>query len=254
MTLCTLNIWGGTLSRQLLSFIKDYSDQVDIFCFQEVYRSSVNKIIGRNMRSNIYGEICAVLKNHQGYFAKHLVGRDLERIVDFPLESGLAIFIRNDIKVRECKDIFVYRDGYTVLHDDIATIPRNLQYVSFVAHNKTFLISHFHGIWYPKTKLDTKDRIKQSERIKKFLSRKNEAKILCGDFNLLPNTTSMTILEKGMRNLIKEYAVPSTRSKYYEREEKYADYILISRDVTVKKFNVIDVPVSDHLPLLLEFA
>lgn len=116
-----------------------------------------------------------------------------------------------------------------------------------------YLIGHFHGIWYPKTKIDTPDRIKQMRKIKEFLSPREERKILCGDFNVLPTTKSMKILEKGLVNLIKKYKVKTTRNKYYEGEEKHADYVLVSPNVTVKQFRVIDQLVSDHLPLLLEF-
>jgi endonuclease/exonuclease/phosphatase family metal-dependent hydrolase len=79
------------------------------------------------------------------------------------------------------------------------------------------------------------------------------AKILCGDFNLLPDTDSLAILEQGMRNLVKEYRVTSTRSQFYEKPDRFADYILVSPEVIVEDFQVLDEAVSDHLPLLLEF-
>lgn len=254
MKLITLNIWGGKLFNPLLNFINEYYKEVDIFCFQEVCKAPFDKVIAQKMHSNIFGEITNVLRNHQGYFDIHLKGRDLNGKVDFKLEGGLAIFIKKDIKVKKCGDIFVYRSGSDLLNDDIATIPRNLQYISFEANGNNYLVCHFHGIWYPKTKVDTKDRIKQSQKIKEFLSKRRERKILCGDFNLLPTTKSIKILEKGMRNLIKEYNIPTTRNKYYEREEKQADYVLTSPAVKVKQFGVIDIIVSDHLPLLLEFT
>lgn len=254
MKLVSLNTWGGKLLDPLLKFIGDYSNTTDIFCFQEVYRAPFDKIIAREMHSNIYGKMVQVLTKHQGYFALHLKETDLGGRIDFPLEYGLAIFINKRIKVNECKDIFIYREGFKLLNNDIATVPRNLQYISFIVNKKNYLVGSFHGIWYPKTKVDTEDRIKQSQKIKDFLSKRNEVKILCGDFNLLPNTQSMKNLEVGMRNLITEYKIPTTRNKYYGGEEKHADYILVSPDVRVKQFRVIDITVSDHLPLMLEFV
>ena len=56
-----------------------------------------------------------------------------------------------------------------------------------------------------------------------------------------------------MRNLIKEYDITTTRTHYYQRKEKYADYILVSPDVTVKQFSPVDTVVSDHMPLMVEF-
>jgi len=173
--------------------------------------------------------------------------------VDFPLEGGLAIFINSQIRVNECKDIFIYRHGTTLLNDDTITIPRNFQYISFSTDNKDYLIGHFHGIWFPKSKEDTEDRIKQSRKIKDFLSKRKEEKILCGDFNLLPKTKSMQILEEGMKNLIKEYHIPTTRNKHYKRDEKRADYVLVSSGIEIKQFGTINIEISDHLPLLFEF-
>ncbi len=40
--------------------------------------------------------------------------------------------------------------------------------------------------------------------------------ILCGDFNLMPDTKSIEILETGMQNLVKNYNVTSTRSSFYK--------------------------------------
>ena len=254
MKLITLNIWGGTLHDPLLSFVEDYSEKVDIFCFQEVYQAHLDKLISRGMHADIYGEIAKKLTSHTGYFAPHLKSYDLGGKVDFDLKAGLTIYIRKNIEVSECKDLFIYRDGLELLHDDIQTVPRNLQYISFKSNDNNYLISHFHGIWYPKTKVDTDDRIKQVRKMKGFLSERKERKILCGDFNLLPATKSMNILEEGMVNLIKEYDIKTTRNKHYQREEKHADYVLISPDITVRKFTVVDTIVSDHLPLFLEFS
>ncbi|HSE34638.1 MAG TPA: endonuclease/exonuclease/phosphatase family protein, partial [Candidatus Paceibacterota bacterium] len=79
------------------------------------------------------------------------------------------------------------------------------------------------------------------------------------DFNILPDTESMSILENGMRNLVKEFGVESTRTPLYRHysnpeEPNYADYVLVSPDVRVTRFEVLPDVVSDHSPLLLEFT
>ena len=43
-------------------------------------------------------------------------------------------------------------------------------------------------------------------------------------------------LEKGMKNLINYFNISGTRNKLYKRGEKYADYILVSHDISVKDF------------------
>jgi len=110
-----------------------------------------------------------------------------------------------------------------------------------------------HGFWIPDSKEDTLERLEQSDKIINFLNSYKHRKILCGDFNLNPNTQSMLRLEKGMVNLIKKYNVRSTRSNLHTRKDKYADYILVSKDIEVLDFKVLQDEVSDHLPLFLDF-
>jgi len=79
-------------------------------------------------------------------------------------------------------------------------------------------------------------------------------KILCGDFNLNPNTQSVSILDRGMKNLIKNFKITSTRSSLYKKDEKFADYMIVSNGINIVNFKVKEDLVSDHLPLYLEFA
>ena len=81
--------------------------------------------------------------------------------------------------------------------------------------------------------------------------------ILCGDFNLRPDTQSMTILETKMRNLIKEFGIKTTRNELYADlkvfNDYFADYVLVSPGIKVQNFQVPYVLASDHLPMILEF-
>jgi endonuclease/exonuclease/phosphatase family metal-dependent hydrolase len=63
----------------------------------------------------------------------------------------------------------------------------------------------------------------------------------------------MKKLEENMIDLITKNDVKNTRSKFYTRNEKFADYILVSPDIKVRDFKVMDEHVSDHLPLYLDF-
>lgn len=54
--------------------------------------------------------------------------------------------------------------------------------------------------------------------------------ILIGDLNLDPDTESIKILEKEMRNLVKKYSIQTTRSDLYSKKEimPLADYCFVS--------------------------
>ena len=150
-------------------------------------------------------------------------------------------------------DVFVFRDR-NARKDDNTSIGRNLEFITFKQNKKKFAVFNFHGLWNGMGKTDTEDRLEQSRKVKEFMKKFNDLeKILCGDFNLLPNTESLAILSEDMKNLVKDFDITSTRSKLYTKPEKFADYILVSPDVSVKKFTVMQDEVSDHLPLLLEF-
>ncbi|MFA9289170.1 MAG: endonuclease/exonuclease/phosphatase family protein [Weeksellaceae bacterium] len=253
MKLITLNTWGGTLLDQLLSFLKEQSTTTDIFCLQEIYNSNEKRKIGREMQSDLFEQITEVLPDFEAHFKPQLKGYDLEGKVDFDLSAGIALFIKKGIEIKTTDDIWIHREGHDLINEDNATVARNLQYVDFVYEGQHYTVAHFHGVWYPKTKLDNDERLEQSRKIKEFLDTKTGKKILCGDFNLLPTTESMKILEAGNRNLITEYNIESTRTEHYKREEKHADYILVSPEVNVIDFGLVEEVVSDHYPLMLKF-
>lgn len=242
MKIEVLNIWGGTLLDLLINHIKRQANEIDIFCFQEVLKGySGNRLTYEKATVDIFNQIEEILPNHVGYFA--------------PIQNnqeGLGMFIRKTIPITIQSDIFVYRWKDAMENNDARTLGRNLQYVQFMRNGEQITVGNFHGLWNGKDKIDSSDRIEQSNKIRQFLDKQKGKKILCGDFNLLPGTESLKILEKGMRNLIVEYSVKSTRSSLYKKSERLADYVLVSPDVKVIDFYVLPDEVSDHLALVVE--
>ena len=269
MKIETLNIWGGRVYEPLIEHLKKQSEEVDIFCFQEVYSTPENRIHTREVtvengvtpfsnvipeRADIYKQIANHLPQFKGHFRSAQRDFDILGPVDYELYSGLAIFVRHGIEIQEEGEIFVYREKDSAVETDNSTLGRNLQYIKFSINGKDFTVANLHGLWNGKGKGDAPERIEQSKKVKKFLDTLGGAIILCGDFNLAPDTESLAILEHGMKNLVMDYSITSTRSNFYLKPEKFADYILVSPEVKVLDFKVLPDPVSDHLPLLLEFT
>ena len=261
MKLITLNIWGGQVYKPLIRFLKKYSKEIDIFCFQEVFKSDRN-IFHNDIRTNVYLDIAKVLNDYNGYFSPIFERYDTKQEVDFELFFGQATFVKKTINVLSSGDVFVYGTyGQEKVkpkrhHEEFGEFfdfPRNLHYLEIEKDKKERLIANVHGFWVPESKEDTPERLEQSDKILKFLNSYKFGKILCGDFNLNPATKSMLMLEKGMVNLIKKYNIQSTRSNLHTRKDKLADYILVSKDIQVLDFKVMKDQVSDHLPLFLEF-
>jgi endonuclease/exonuclease/phosphatase family metal-dependent hydrolase len=152
-------------------------------------------------------------------------------------------------------EVFVYREKGYVPEGDVGFHARNVQYVTVATSEGNISILNFHGLWNGKGKQDDADRLLQSDRIIQFMQTLANPYVICGDFNLLPDTESIKKLESfGLRNLITEYGVTSTRTSFYTKPEKFADYALVSEVVTVKDFKVLPDEVSDHSPLYLELS
>lgn len=241
MRLITLNIWGGHLRNPLLKFIHD-NRTIDIFCLQEVYYNA-HRTLGeyeRELSRNIFSDLQKLLPEHHAFFKPAV-----ENVY------GIAMLIKNNIDILGEGEINIHQKqhypGIGLNHD------RNLQWIELEVNNQIYSILNVHGLWNGKGKKDTPERINQSNRIRHFMDTLNTPKILCGDFNLRPDTESMHILEQGMTNLITTHNIRSTRTRYYTKEEKFADYILTSPEIKVNRFSVMTDEVSDHSPLLLDF-
>lgn len=244
MKIMTLNLWGGRVYEPLVAFLLKNQD-VDVFCFQEIYHNATNKPKGdsdENTHFELYDEIQSILKEYTGCFCP--------TVGDY---YGIATFIKNDIKMIGSGDITIYSNpeylGHGGAHD------RKVLWTDLETEDGNISVLNVHGLWNGRGKTDTPDRIEQSKQIRKLMDSIKGTQIVCGDFNLLPNTESISILEKGMKNLIKEYSIETTRTSFYTRAEtsgKFADYMFTSNDTQVLDFKVLPDEVSDHAALLLE--
>lgn len=253
MKILTLNIWGGRAgSKELLSFIASHGEDVDVFCFQEVWSAPYTHLEGtkaggleinhQNIMVYALQGISEALPNHQYFFHPH----HLENY-------GLMMLVRKGINILGSGDVFVHKERGYVPEGDLGHHARNLQYVTVEQHGTQVTVLNFHGLWNGKGKTDSDERLEQSRNVLNFIEQLNTPVVLCGDFNLLPDTESIKMFESaGLRNLIRENGITSTRTTLYEKPVKFADYIFTSSNVDVKDFRVLPDVVSDHAPLSIE--
>ncbi|TSC82310.1 MAG: hypothetical protein G01um101420_474 [Parcubacteria group bacterium Gr01-1014_20] len=250
MTLTSLNTWGARAGKEnLLKFFKDHRD-TDVFCLQEIWNGGEHmegKMAGgaklKNITFRLFEDIGKTLTGHIGFFRPH-----------FGDHYGLAIFVKKDLKILEEGEIFVYRERGYFSSEEPGNHARNIQFVTLRMPQGVRTMVNFHGLWNGGGKFDSPERLTQSDKIVEFLKNLTDPFVLCGDFNLLPETKSLKKLEVfGLRNLIKEYGFSSTRTKFYTKEHRFADYALASKGIRVKDFKVLPDEVSDHSPLYLDF-
>ena len=256
MKLLSLNIWGATKKTELFAFLSEQAKQMDFFCFQEVLDApkSVALEESRGVRVHLFSELADLLPDFQGFFAPSHRGYDFEGPVDFDLAEGLAIFVKKNFSAESHSHNHII--GQTVRKVKSNTILQQLLISGGGA--SPFTILNFHGIALPGSKLDTPERLEQSKKVKRLVSEIKGPKILCGDFNLMPQTQSVTMLEENLKNLIKNFNIKSTRNKVSQAlhpgdPQYFADYAFVSPDVRVKSFEVPYNEVSDHLPMITEF-
>lgn len=255
MKLISLNTWGARVYQPLIEFVGREKATTDIFCFQEVYHTTSNHTqSGPEPQPRIDGlaRLTEVLTDGwRQFYSVGERGFNETGKVDFHLEFGNATFVRTSLPLLEQDEIFVYQGREDVETHREYDQPRVVQISQF----QDVTIINFHGLWQKGTnKVDTPERIEQSKKLRAIMDRYPTRLIVTGDFNLLPDTESLAILERGMINLIKAHGVTSTRSSHYEKPVKFADYMLVSPDINVNEFKVLADEVSDHLPLLLNFS
>jgi len=255
MNIICLNIWGGRAGKEkLLAFFEKYRDEADIFCLQEVWAGRYESFEGvlaggvpinhDNIMTHAFQEISTVLSEHEPFFRP-----------SFFESYGLCMFVRKSFSVIEDGDVFVHQERGHVPEGDIGKHARNLQYVTIKQEGTPQTVMNFHGLWNGKGKGDCPERLEQSDRIIEFARSRTEPFVLCGDFNLTPDTESLAKLERAsMRNLISEYGITDTRTSLYTKPVRYADYAFVSDGIQVQDFKVLPDEVSDHAPLFLTIA
>lgn len=245
MKIVTLNVWGGRVMPSFQNFFDKYQD-VDIFCFQEVYHDAHGKdtiwLDGTNL--NFLSDVKKMIPGYRCIYHPHLG--------DW---WGLATFVKKDLEVISSGEEYVFQEkGYNMDKEVLGHTAKNIQHTEVSFNGKPLVIMNLHGLWNGQGKSDTEDRIRQSENIIKFVNSLGKDFVLVGDLNLNPDTESFKMLETSLsvRNLISEYGITSTRTSFYKKENKFADYVFVSKGTEVKDFKVLPEEVSDHAALLLE--
>lgn len=259
MKLVSLNIQGGAQGEPFFKYIKQVTKTADILCFQEVYNAASAVKAHRGEKMNIFNLLKNRLKNYDAFFCP--VSQTISEYFGLKQKVvlGMAIFVKKGLKTG--KHFGRHVDGSLNSKIDFkngksANAAQCLE-VRFGAGS--FWVMNFHGIFWPGDKLDTPKRLRQSKILAGLLKKLKGPKILCGDFNLMPNTESVKLVERaGLKNLITIYKIKNTRNsvswKRYGNRQHFADFTFVSPGLKIKQFKVPYNLASDHLPMVLEFS
>lgn len=265
MKIVSLNAWGGQVWDRLGPWVSDLD--VDVLCLQEVIRAPVpspewlhytDAYRKLEQRADLFADISALLPEHQGSFAPAARGtlRD-EAGRDVASEHGIAVWVRRDLAITHATQDFIHgtfrRDGWGP-----EPVPRTMQAMRI--ENSTtgtaLCVGHLHGLRDPAGKGDTPVRAAQAERILKVLGAvwtPGTSCVLAGDFNVLPQSETLVRLQQaGLIDLIAHHGITDTRTALYPKNQRFADYMLVTPDLCDARFEVPATPaVSDHRALIL---
>ncbi len=267
MRLICLNGWGGKLHDELVPYIS-LSDP-DILCLQEVVHTPAAQEdwltyrdhgIELPQRANFLRDVADALPDHVAIFCPAAQGDLWHGTTRYFSQWGLATFVRKSIAIVAQAQGFVHgtfsADGYG---DHPRSRTGHAIRVFDFATGQPAVIAHMHGLRDLDGKHDTAARLAQAKRLVnlvKNIAENGDRVIVCGDFNVLPDSETFTVLnELNLVELVTTRGFTDTRTSHYAKQNRYADYLLVNPAVKVDHFDVVMQPeVSDHCPLLLEFS
>lgn len=265
MKLVSLNTYGGHFFEPLMEFVKLHAVDTDIFCFQEIFDTATDIVWESKTRANLLAEMRRALPEFEGIYAPvqdgYVEGKPGNKKISF----GVATFVRRTHKIESSGSIFIHLAHNSYVTGDNLTLPANMLQTQLSVNGHHMMVCNVHGTAFPGHKLDTPERLGQSQIILDFAMDQEGEKIITGDFNLLPETESVRVFEEsGFQDLVADFGITTTRGtlikqlhpEYSTSEygfQEFADYTFATPGVHVSTYEVPDLSISDHLPLIVTF-
>lgn len=264
----SLNAWGGRLGAPLLAYLA--AADADVICLQEIVNapeSGADWLYYRDadlvlpQRARLFDEISATLPGHRGTFLPATCG-ELTDDGHKPhrAEFGLATFVRCSHAVIAEMAGFIHGSFSA---DGWGEHPRarNAHCLRVYDYRRgaAVTIAQLHGLRETGGKGDTPARAGQTARLVSMINGiwpGNEPLVVCGDFNLLPESAMFeTLGGLGLSDLVTGRGHSDTRTSHYAKPGRFADYMLATAEAVIQAFDVVAEPeVSDHRALVLDLA
>jgi endonuclease/exonuclease/phosphatase family metal-dependent hydrolase len=265
MRIMCLNGWGGTLHDPLIAYLRGTCP--DVLCLQEVVHTPATDkaaLVYRDgdhvlpQRPNLFRDVAAALPNHVATFCPAAQGVLWDGEQPIASQWGLATFVNGRFPIVSQHQGFVHKafapHGYGA-HPRSRTV-HAVRLYDF-ERGWPVTIAQMHGLRDLAGKQDTPERLVQSHRlvaICRAVMEEGDRLVVCGDFNVEPSSATFEVLA-GLEliDLVTARGFTDTRTSYYRKAGRFADYMLVNGRVAPRSFEVVAQPeVSDHRPLVLE--
>lgn len=263
MRLVSLNVALFEANNKLLSTFL-HEQNADFVCLQEVTRGLEDSVIKDYESKDIVDKATSGLpyfffgpNSIMGDFQqKNFHGKELY-VFKFGGLMEFGNYTKSKHKITKAQNVFV-QNHFTYNTDNSKWPDEDYRAVLVTDHvfdGKKLRILNYHGVW-TRNKMGTEKSIAANRIIRDLALQAEGEVIICGDFNLFPDTPSMKLLDDKFESLVDTYKIQTTRpasNELSQHKRNVVDYVLISKGINVKNFKVLDSDVSDHLPLILDF-
>jgi endonuclease/exonuclease/phosphatase family metal-dependent hydrolase len=261
----SVNAWGGALHDELVAWLP--GSGADIVCLQEVTRTP--GLTGWTrfedpertlpQRADLFDDVRRGLPRHQAFFLASDAGPVSDETgARHRQDFGVATFVAEHLPVVGVDSTYVHGNFTDHAEWTAGDRPRNALAVRTVDRTtgRTVCVTAMHGLRDPAGKADTPARHSQAERLADLvcrIRRPGDLSVVCGDFNLLPDSKTFDILAGvGLTDLVGH---ADTRTSHYRKPVRHANYLLVSDPAAVARFEILAEPqVSDHRILVLDVA
>ena len=252
MKLIQINAWMGKLSPTLLRFLRE--ENPDFICVQEIFNSE--KDVSRPSRQFNLGpeirDLFGVDMPYNTYFSPRysVVVADDEKFF------GNMIFSRLPFESTENFITFGKPDFRANHESSDANCAIGLQITKIKIGDKSMILANHHGYWVggENGKMGDDKSVESMEKVAaKMREFASEPIILAGDLNVVAESPAMRPFDNFLTDLTATYNIKNTLSGLKYDKPVPCDHILVNDKILVKSFEVYNVIVSDHFPLVMEF-
>jgi endonuclease/exonuclease/phosphatase family metal-dependent hydrolase len=241
MRLLQLNAWTIRLATRIEDMVA--KEVPDIIALQETFESDADLGFFPTLT-----ELSDKLRFHHRY---HSPVYGVQFMASKP-EFGNAIISNLAFGEKQTRFTNLEYKASMSLEDDDYNV-RNFQHVTVNDQSgKLVHVINHHGYHVPGHKNGNDFTVKACEQIADYARELDGPVIITGDFNLLPDSESIEIINKDFRNLTKEYGLQTTRTDLTHKTEP-CDFIFVNDKIEVNDFYVSEVVASDHQGLVLDF-
>ena len=240
-------------SRQVARLLRQLD--ADFICLQEVIRH-FEKTTFPKYRSK--AEIDKILADRYPYrfFGPQWISRKilargkLHRDYGGLIEQGNYILSKYPIVSARNEHYFKHY-SLEIDHTNFTNIdhPRSVAIVKIKYGQKSLTIANIHGT-YSTNKVDTPRSLKQSQYLINLKKQIKGPFILAGDFNVIPQTESIKMLNRYYSNMTKKFKITTTLPG---KKIMAIDNFFINHKIKPIALQTYQTTISDHLPLVFEF-